>query len=183
MSSRRLPSHPRWILASHDPPGGAAGDTKAHLGRGRSSDALGRMAAPIESLAQEALYTVVRVLTRNPGLAAPLSTFIGGGHRGAPTYVDAMSSGLGPKVFRRAARDGEFRVFKPGKKWLARKDEVDSYIERCRVEFVEELPRSQETPSLQDPLDRAIAAGKIARADAPLRARADRSHHGTTPQR
>ena len=171
-------------MASHDPPGAAPPHAKTDLGRGRSFDALGRAAGPIESLAQEALYTVVRVLARSPGLAAQLSNCIGGSHHGAaPTYVDATSSGLGPKVFRRAARDGEFRVFKPGKKWLARKDEVDGYIERCRVEFVEEPPRCRETQSLQDPLDRAIAAGKIARTDARSRAHADGEHHGTTPQR
>jgi hypothetical protein len=74
----------------------------------------------------------------------------------ADDYVDARSSGLGARVFRRAARAGGFPVFLVGRKWVARRQDVSAYIERQRVDFAQAAELAG-----ADPFDRAVASGKL----------------------
>jgi hypothetical protein len=76
----------------------------------------------------------------------------------ADAYVDARSSGLGVRTFRRAAREGAFPVFAVGRKWVARGRDVEAWIESRRVDF----DRAAGSPEA-DAFDRAIASGRLHR--------------------
>ena len=49
-------------------------------------------------------------------------------------WVDAHSSGLGRRTFLRLAREGAFPVSRVGKRYIARRADVASYLEQQRVE-------------------------------------------------
>ena len=49
-------------------------------------------------------------------------------------WVDARSSGLGRRVFLRLAREGAFPIFKRGRSYVAKRSDVDAYIEQQRVQ-------------------------------------------------
>ena len=48
-------------------------------------------------------------------------------------WVDARTSGLGYRTFLRLAREGAFPVAKRGKAYVARRADVDAYVERQRI--------------------------------------------------
>jgi len=84
--------------------------------------------------------------------------------QGAPeVWVDARSSGLGRRLFLRLARDGAFPTYKRGKAYVARRADIDAYIERQRVtaEHPEVEPPTPPLPSSHDPIAAALAAGRL----------------------
>lgn len=78
------------------------------------------------------------------------------GH-GRADWVDARTSGLEPRAFRRLAREKAFPTYRLGRKLVAKRSDVDAWIEsrpRCA-----ETDRPEEAPP--DPLARALAAGNL----------------------
>lgn len=77
-------------------------------------------------------------------------------------WVDARSSGLGRRLFLRLARQGAFPVSKRGKAYVARRADVDAYLEQQRVRpsSLPPPPEPQPPPS-EDPIARALAAGRL----------------------
>jgi hypothetical protein len=71
-------------------------------------------------------------------------------------WVDARSSSLGVRTFRRAAKSGAFPVSHVGRKWVARRSDVDRWIEQNRVDVSRRAARDQE-----DPLEKALASGRL----------------------
>ena len=94
-------------------------------------------------------------------------------------WVDAHSSGLGRRTFLRLAREGAFPVSKVGKRYVARRADVASYLEQQRVqERPREVPVAPrpchgqlrtrraidtDTSSIEsdDPVARALAQGRL----------------------
>jgi hypothetical protein len=79
-------------------------------------------------------------------------------------WVDARSSGLGRRLFLRLAREGAFPIFKRGRSYVAKRSDVDAYIERQRVPV--DPPPEPEPPSppplgSPDPIAAALAAGRL----------------------
>ncbi len=74
----------------------------------------------------------------------------------ADDYVDARGSGLGVRTFRLAAKAGELPVYRVGKRWVAKRSDVQAYVERQRVTFGERAEEKE-----PDALERAIAAGRL----------------------
>lgn len=78
-------------------------------------------------------------------------------------FVSAKTSGLGVRTFRRAAKEGEFEIFKVGREWRARRSDIEAYIQRQQVTI--DRPRATTTRSSKplsvDPLDRMIASGLV----------------------
>ena len=66
-------------------------------------------------------------------------------------WLDAKTSQLGVRAFRAAARAGEFETFKVGRKYLARRSDVDGFVERQRVDI--EANRNE---AARDPFERAL---------------------------
>jgi len=88
--------------------------------------------------------------------------------RGTPTaradeWVDARSSGLGRRLFLRLGREGAFPIFKRGRTYVAKRRDLDAYIERQRVQ--PDSPPDPEPPQLppggHDPIAAALAAGRL----------------------
>jgi hypothetical protein len=94
-------------------------------------------------------------------------------------WVDAHSSGLGRRTFLRLARDGAFPISKVGKRYVARRADVASYLEQRRVQerprdrSVAPRPSHRELPARRpidsdscsiegdDPVARALAQGRL----------------------
>jgi hypothetical protein len=70
-------------------------------------------------------------------------------------FVNARSSGIPVRAFRRAARAGEFPVFRVGREWLARRADVAAYVERQQVRF------DAASASGDDAFERAVATGRL----------------------
>jgi hypothetical protein len=78
-------------------------------------------------------------------------------------WVDARSSGLGRRHFLRLAREGAFPIFKRGRSYVAKRSDVDAYIERQRVQVnPRPEPEPPRPPSMNgDPIAAALAAGRL----------------------
>lgn len=78
-------------------------------------------------------------------------------------WVDARSSGLGRRLFLRLARERAFPIFKRGRTYVAKRSDVDAYIERQRVEPdpPPEPDPPQPPPGTHDPIAAALAAGRL----------------------
>jgi hypothetical protein len=77
-------------------------------------------------------------------------------------WVDARSSGLGRRLFLRLAREGAFPVSKRGKAYVARRADVDAYLERQRVRPAPPPSSAEPQPlATDDPIARALAAGRL----------------------
>ena len=78
-------------------------------------------------------------------------------------WVDARSSGLGRRLFQRLAREGALPIFKRGRSYVAKRSDLDAYIESQRVP-VDPSPEPEPPelpPSLHDPIAAALAAGRL----------------------
>ena len=70
-------------------------------------------------------------------------------------WVTAKESGLGVRHFRRAAKRGDIPAHRVGRQLVARRSDVDRYIEQQPVATkLESIPKS-------DPFDNALANGKL----------------------
>ena len=83
----------------------------------------------------------------------------------ADEWVDARTSGLGRRTFLRLAREGAFPASKRGKTYVARRADVDAYVERQRI-ALSPSPSSPEPPrppagALFDPIAAALAEGRL----------------------
>ena len=78
-------------------------------------------------------------------------------------WVDAHNSGLGYRVFLRLARNGALPVSKLGKKYVARRGDVDAYIEGQRIKPASAPLSRAPTASLPayDPIAAALAQGRL----------------------
>ncbi len=90
----------------------------------------------------------------------------------ADGWVDAHGSGLGYRTFLRLAREEAFPVSLVGKKYMARRSDVDAYIESQRVHAVaKQAPLEvtySDSPSTttgqpHDPIAEALEAGRLRR--------------------
>ena len=83
----------------------------------------------------------------------------------AEDWVDARTSGLGPSTFRRLVRERAFPASKRGRAYVARRADVDAYVERQRVAPLPAPPPSESTPPLPatpfDPIAAALAEGRL----------------------
>lgn len=81
----------------------------------------------------------------------------------ADEWVDARSSGLGRRLFLRLAREGAFPIFRRGRSYVAKRSDVDAYVERQRVTM--DPPPEPEPPQppsgSHDPIAAALAAGRL----------------------
>jgi len=84
------------------------------------------------------------------------------GRGGTDEWVDARSSGLGRRLFLRLAREGAFPASKRGKAYIARRADVDAYLERQRLEPapVPSPPPPTYGPA-HDPIAAALAQGRL----------------------
>jgi hypothetical protein len=80
---------------------------------------------------------------------------------GSGEWVDARTSELGRRTFLRLAREGAFPVSRSGKKLVARRADIDSYLERQRVEASRNSLAQGHPDSEPDPVARALAAGRL----------------------
>jgi hypothetical protein len=78
-------------------------------------------------------------------------------------WVDARTSGLGRRLFQRLAREGAFPVFKRGRSYVAKRSDVDAYIERQRIkpDPPPDPEPPQPPPGSHDPIAAALAAGRL----------------------
>jgi excisionase family DNA binding protein len=83
----------------------------------------------------------------------------------ADEWVDARTSGLGRRTFLRLVREGAFPASKRGKAYIARRADVDRYLERQRI-----APLSEPSPPAPpcrlpvapfDPIAAALAEGRL----------------------
>jgi excisionase family DNA binding protein len=72
-------------------------------------------------------------------------------------WIDARSAPMGAKAFQRLAREGALPAVKLGKKWQARRSDVDAYMDRQRTERPHVAP-SNDVP---DPVLAALDAGRL----------------------
>lgn len=75
-------------------------------------------------------------------------------------WVDAKTSGLGYRLFLRLAREGAFPVSKRGKAFVARRADVDAYLEGQRIQPAPPKPEPS-LPRGHDPIAAALAAGRL----------------------
>jgi hypothetical protein len=90
----------------------------------------------------------------------------------ADDWVDARTSPLGRAAFRKLARDGAFPASLVGNKYMARRSDVDAYLERQRIRAESpgrhslnaapspEVATASHDPT-NDPIARALAAGRL----------------------
>ena len=81
-------------------------------------------------------------------------------------WVDARGSGLGRRLFLRLAREGAFPIFKRGRAYVAKRSDLDAYIERQRVPVdpspdPDPEPPRPPSPGSPDPIAAALAAGRL----------------------
>jgi hypothetical protein len=77
-------------------------------------------------------------------------------------WVDAHTLGLGRRRFLRLAREGAFPTYKRGKAYVARRGDVDAYIERQRVPVgPRPEPPEPARASGTDPIAAALAAARL----------------------
>ena len=81
---------------------------------------------------------------------------------GVDEWVDARTSGLGRRAFLRLAREGAFPTSRRGKSFVARRADVDAYIEKQRVEpsALPSPPQPLNGPTV-DPIAAALAEGRL----------------------
>jgi hypothetical protein len=85
----------------------------------------------------------------------------------ANEWVDARTSGLGPRTFRRLAREGAFPASKRGKAYVARRADVDAYLDRQRIapKRAPSPPEPSPAPPPDgapfDPIAAALAEGRL----------------------
>jgi len=83
----------------------------------------------------------------------------------ADDWVDGRTSGLGCRAFLRLVREGAFSAAKRGKTYVARRADVDAYVERQRITPPPALSPPQTPPSLGgasfDPIAAALAEGRL----------------------
>jgi hypothetical protein len=89
----------------------------------------------------------------------------------ADEWLDARTSPLGRRTFLKLAREGAFPASLVGNKYMARRSDVNAYLERQRIQ--RESPRRAAAPAVLPPLDdvngasnddpiaRALAAGRL----------------------
>jgi hypothetical protein len=73
-------------------------------------------------------------------------------------WVDAKTSPLGRRAFHRLARANAFPVSKIGRKLVARRSDIDAYLEAQRVRFDSPVSAPSEEA---DPVVRALARGRL----------------------
>lgn len=76
-------------------------------------------------------------------------------------WVDARTSGLGRRLFLRLGHEGAFPIFKRGRSYVAKRSDVDAYIERQRVEPNPPPDPEPPQPPSHDPIAAALAAGRL----------------------
>jgi len=79
-------------------------------------------------------------------------------------WVDARSSGLGRRLFLRLGRQGAFPIFKRGRSFVAKRSDLDAYIERQRVPIDPRPgpePSRPSSPGSPDPIAAALAEGRL----------------------
>jgi len=79
-------------------------------------------------------------------------------------WVDARGSGIGRRLFLQLGREGAFPIFKRGRSFVAKRSDVDAYIERQRVEVEPTLKPEPPKPrplAGHDPIAAALAAGRL----------------------
>jgi len=84
-------------------------------------------------------------------------------------WVDARTSPLGRRAFLKLAREGAFPASLVGNKYMARRSDVDAYLERQRIH--RESPRREAARAVplhpavdvtvSDPVARALASGRL----------------------
>lgn len=88
----------------------------------------------------------------------------------ADDWVDGRSSGMARRTFLRLAREGAFPASKRGRTYVARRADVDAYLERQRIQPAIPEPRETPPPACEaiartdvndDPVARALAAGRL----------------------
>jgi len=72
--------------------------------------------------------------------------------RGAD-WLDARSAPMGPRLFRRLAREGSFPAVKCGRQWRAKRSDVDAYMAQLRPQG--------EALATNDPVREALDAGRL----------------------
>jgi hypothetical protein len=78
------------------------------------------------------------------------------GKQAPDDWVDAHTSGIGVRTFRKAAKAGAFQVSHIGRKWVARRSDVDRWVASQRVDPTRRPARDE-----ADPLEKALAAGRL----------------------
>ena len=83
----------------------------------------------------------------------------------ADDWVDARTSGLGRRTFLRLVREGTLPASKRGKAFIARRADVDAYLERQRI-APPPAPSPPEPPRPPngapfDPIAAALAEGRL----------------------
>lgn len=86
------------------------------------------------------------------------------GVRSGDDWVDARSSLLGRRLFLRLAREGAFPVSKRGKAYVARRKDVDAYLNTQRI--IPKVEQAKSTRALastvgEDPIARALDCGRL----------------------
>jgi excisionase family DNA binding protein len=80
-------------------------------------------------------------------------------------WVDARTSGLGRRTFRRLVREGAFPASKRGKAYVARRADVDAYLERQRIAPTRAPSATEPSPPPNgaplDPIAAALAEGRL----------------------
>jgi hypothetical protein len=90
----------------------------------------------------------------------------------ADEWVDARSSPLPRRAFLKLAREGAFAASLVGNKYMARRSDVDAYLERQRIRGDSSGPEAARSNALSsgvaegvapsdDPIARALAAGRL----------------------
>lgn len=86
-------------------------------------------------------------------------------------WVDARTSPLGRRMFLKLARQGAFPVSMMGNKYVARRRDIEAYLDAQRVRGTTQQPTVSGQPpvtqsrvqdeSADDPIARALASGRL----------------------
>lgn len=81
----------------------------------------------------------------------------------AEDWVDARTSGLGRRTFLRLVREGAFPAARRGKAYVARRADVDAYVERQRITppAASSPPQPPLAGAAFDPIAAALAEGRL----------------------